>query len=514
MGERYRLKRRLGYGGMAEVYLAEAFGEEGFSKHIAVKRVLPHLAQDERLVRMFLAEATLARHLHHQNVVEVLDVGRGPGGLFIAMELVDGWDLGAVEKTAIRQRRPLPAPLAAFIAVQVLSGLVHAYRRKVDGKTLLLAHRDVSPTNILVSREGEVKVADFGIAKLGGDEPLTEAGVVKGKLGYAAPEVLSGQPPTEAADQFSLGVTLSELMALRAPFGRGTALAAYVLAAGTQAAPPIEGLDPAFATLLERMLGNTPAKRFPSAEEALTSWATALSRCGTPATSRELAAYLGSLPLGPTPLELPPDTQLSDASVFGNGAAWAGDSLTAPEWQPTGPQMDERGRITGGSDPTLPDHGRVPTESLRPAAASDGPSGSGWTEAPTRVELAYDPLAGRLPPPVEAPRRKSGGGWVFAVVLLIGAGVAAFLLGPRFLHRAGLPLSVGGAHVLRLSSEPDGAEVRINGTPVGQTPLFLDNLYPPGDIKVELRLRGYTPWVGTFRGSEDAQISQQLQRSK
>src|SRR5579871_375712 len=111
MSDRYRIKRRLGRGGMAEVFLAEFAGAEGFTKPVALKRVLPHLASDERISKMFLAEAMIARHLHHQNVVEVLDVGRSSEGLFLAMELVDGWDLGRVQAAAAAAKTALPGPL-------------------------------------------------------------------------------------------------------------------------------------------------------------------------------------------------------------------------------------------------------------------------------------------------------------------------------------------------------------------------------------------------------------------
>src|SRR5579863_7574930 len=118
MTERYRVKRRLARGGMAEVYLADALGAGGFAKAVALKRVLPHLAGDARVVRMFLAEAKLATHLHHPNVVQVFDVGQGPEGLFIAMEWVDGWDLADIAQTTGEIGAEFPPPLAAFVATE------------------------------------------------------------------------------------------------------------------------------------------------------------------------------------------------------------------------------------------------------------------------------------------------------------------------------------------------------------------------------------------------------------
>ncbi len=126
--ERYRLIRPLAAGGMAELFLGYARGAEGFEKPVAIKRVLPHLARDPAIARMFVAEAQLATHLQHQNIATVHDVGQGPEGLFLVMELVDGWDLGVLLRTATRQGRRFPPHLAAFIVLQALSGLTHAYR--------------------------------------------------------------------------------------------------------------------------------------------------------------------------------------------------------------------------------------------------------------------------------------------------------------------------------------------------------------------------------------------------
>src|SRR5215813_8613302 len=157
MRERYRLTRLFAQGGMAEVYLGVAAGAEGFEKAVAIKRILPHLARDEKIARMFLAEVKLATFLSHQNIVQVFDVGRGPDGLFIVMELVNGWDLGVVIDQANKEKTTVPAGLAAFIASQAMAGLSYAYRQTHDGRRIIAAHRDLSPSNLLLSAEGEVK---------------------------------------------------------------------------------------------------------------------------------------------------------------------------------------------------------------------------------------------------------------------------------------------------------------------------------------------------------------------
>src|SRR6202158_2983021 len=228
MRERYRLTRLFAQGGMAEVYLGVATGAEGFEKPVAIKRILPHLAKDEQIARMFLSEARLATFLSHQNIVQVFDVGRGPDGLFIVMELVNGWDLGVVIDQAAKAGSTLSPGLSAFIASQALAGLCHAYKQTHQGKRIIVAHRDLSPSNLLISSEGEVKVADFGIARLEAFSNRTDPGTFKVKIAYAAPEVLSGQPATEASDQFSLAIVLHEMLAGRHPFGLFENSAAYV----------------------------------------------------------------------------------------------------------------------------------------------------------------------------------------------------------------------------------------------------------------------------------------------
>src|SRR5215471_16597515 len=220
MRERYRLTRLFAQGGMAEVYLGVAAGAEGFEKAVAIKRILPHLARDEKIARMFLAEVKLATFLSHQNIVQVFDVGRGPDGLFIVMELVNGWDLGVVIDQANKEKTTVPAGLAAFVVSQAMAGLRHAYKQTYEGKPILMAHRDVSVSNILISAEGEVKVADFGIARLQAPLNRTEPGTFKGKIAYAAPEVIQGQPASAKSDQFASGASKTRCLS-STPSSRG-----------------------------------------------------------------------------------------------------------------------------------------------------------------------------------------------------------------------------------------------------------------------------------------------------
>ncbi|MCP3138402.1 serine/threonine-protein kinase [Pyxidicoccus xibeiensis] len=342
MNERYRLVRPLAVGGMAELFLGVS-RSEGFERTVAIKRVLPYLAREPDIARMFLAEARLATQLQHQNIATVYDVGQGPNGLFLVMELVDGWDLGVLLRTATRQGVRFPPHLAAFVLLQVLAGLSHAYRKLHAGRPVIVAHRDVSPSNVLVSREGEVKVTDFGIARFEGPS-LTAPGVFKGKEAYSAPEVLQGAPATAASDQFSLGIVFHELLTGHHPFHSLTEPVAVTYAIITREVPRPPHVPAPLADVLLRMLARTPEERFPTPEalsEALARW---LAQAGEPATSHALAAFMRELPLPPTLREL---AESSDAPAGSPGPVPAPDfgPEYADEPLPGGAALSVSGRV-------------------------------------------------------------------------------------------------------------------------------------------------------------------------
>src|SRR5688500_9355856 len=164
--QRYRVLKRLASGGMAEVFVAESAGIEGFKKQVAIKRVLPQLSKKEQFIAMFLDEARLSAHLSHSNVVSVFDIGVGDGTYFIVMEYVDGADLRALLEHQKKVGRPMNVEVAAFMAARMCQGLAYAHDlATADGKPLQIVHRDITPANVLITRYGEVKIVDFGLAK-------------------------------------------------------------------------------------------------------------------------------------------------------------------------------------------------------------------------------------------------------------------------------------------------------------------------------------------------------------
>ena len=211
---KYYLMDRIAVGGMAEVFKAKTFGVEGFEKNVALKRILPNIAEDQEFITMFIDEAKIAVQLSHANIAQIFELGEADGSYFIAMEFVAGKDLRTMFD---RSRRPGGLPIspsqAAYVMARVCEGLDYAHRKRdKNGSPLNIVHRDISPQNILVSYEGHVKVIDFGVAKAQNKMGRTQAGILKGKFGYMSPEQVRGLPLDQRSDIFSLGIVLHEVL--------------------------------------------------------------------------------------------------------------------------------------------------------------------------------------------------------------------------------------------------------------------------------------------------------------
>ncbi|MCX7944498.1 MAG: PEGA domain-containing protein [Deltaproteobacteria bacterium] len=210
---KYFLIDRINVGGMAEVFKAKAYGVEGFEKLVAIKRILPNIAEDEEFITMFIDEAKIAVQLNHANIAQIFDLGKIEDTYFIALEFVYGKDLRAIFERLRKRGEIMPIPAACYIIIQVCEGLDYAHRKKDSmGRDLNIVHRDVSPQNILVSYEGDVKVIDFGIAKAANKASKTQAGILKGKFGYMSPEQVRGLPLDRRSDIFSLGIIFYEIL--------------------------------------------------------------------------------------------------------------------------------------------------------------------------------------------------------------------------------------------------------------------------------------------------------------
>ncbi|MCP4676880.1 MAG: protein kinase [Deltaproteobacteria bacterium] len=210
---KYYLLDRISVGGMAEVFKAKAFGVEGFERLIAVKRILPSIAEDEEFITMFIDEAKIAVQLQHANIAQIFDLGKVGDSYFIALEFVSGKDLRSIFDRMRNNGQAIPIPMAAYVTMKVCEGLDYAHNKKdAASRDLNLVHRDVSPQNVLISYDGEIKIIDFGIAKAAGKAGKTQAGILKGKFGYMSPEQVRGLPLDRRSDIFAVGICLWEIV--------------------------------------------------------------------------------------------------------------------------------------------------------------------------------------------------------------------------------------------------------------------------------------------------------------
>ncbi len=284
---------------MAEIFRATAFGVEGFTKEICIKRILPTLTSDETFVKMFIDEAKIAVSLHHANVVQVFDLGRIGEHYFIAMELVQGRDLLRIINECRKRKRRLPVHIALYILSQVCKGLDYAHRVKSEGRKLGIIHRDVSPSNILVSWEGDVKVADFGIAKATRREQKTVTGTMKGKYGYMSPEQVRGDRIDHRSDIFAAGILLYESLVSRRLFKGPTDLQTLEMVREAKVPMTPSALNkkvpPEVDELVMKALSLHPEDRFQTAGEMHDALADRLFATGKRVDSKVLSEFMKPL---------------------------------------------------------------------------------------------------------------------------------------------------------------------------------------------------------------------------
>jgi eukaryotic-like serine/threonine-protein kinase len=266
---RYELLARIATGGMGEIFLARLGGVAGFEKLFVIKRILPHLADDERFRAMLIGEAQVVANMSHANICQVYELDETDGQLFIVMEYLEGVTLLGLLRRFAQSQRALDLGFIAGVVQQVCEGLHYAHElRSRDGELLRIIHRDVTPSNIFLTKSGVVKVHDFGVAKVK-NAASTESGAVKGKHAYSAPEQLRGAVIDRKVDVFALGVVTYELLAARPLFQRKTDFLTFQ-AVMRRPLPPLRRshVPPAVASVLERALALEPVDRFATAREA------------------------------------------------------------------------------------------------------------------------------------------------------------------------------------------------------------------------------------------------------
>jgi serine/threonine-protein kinase len=295
---RYHVVSKIANGGMAEIFLALQKGEQGFEKPIVLKRILPALARDPVFVRMLVDEAHIASTLNHSNLVQVLDLGKSGDQYFLALEFVDGWSLEQVRLRAQKAKLKLPLPLALSIVGALCRGLAYVHTRERNGRPLGIVHRDVTPQNVLLSQHGEVKLADFGIAKAVDRSEKSAAGVIKGKFAYMSPEQTRAAPLDARSDLFSVGTVLYLLTTGKKPFEGATDLDVIMEVRRGRPEKPstvIKDLNPDVERLINRALRVDPAKRWQSAEQMADRIDAILVKLGQPSGPAPLKRWLETL---------------------------------------------------------------------------------------------------------------------------------------------------------------------------------------------------------------------------
>ena len=467
--QRYRVIEKIASGGMAEVFRAESAGLEGFKKTVAIKRVLPHLSEKKQFIGMFLDEARLSAHLSHSNCVQVFDIGVGDNTYFIVMEFVDGADLKAIIDQARRGGKPFPLELGALICLRICEGLSYAHEAgDGHGHTLGIVHRDMSPPNVLITRHGEVKIVDFGLAKANSQLEKSEPGIIKGKFSYLSPEAALGQPIDHRTDIFAVGIILWEMLAGRRLF-LGDSDLDTVRQVQAARIPPIKQFHPHATPELERVLAKAlardPQQRYQSARELGRDLNTLLFHSGHPVSSFDIAALVE--PIVRSREDAKQREKAGKRSIIGSlieealfeftslqggdsgdrssaeiGAAplnigsfdgpqdWSAQIGAGPESAPaTGhaPASFELGNLAALEDDTLSGRHRTPSNAPVPMPS-----------APPSAVVANSPPSGpvpvvRGPVSVPAPPPKSGGkgGLIafFLILVLIGGVLGAYFAG-------------------------------------------------------------------------------------
>jgi TonB family protein len=295
----YVLTEKIATGGMAEVWKARMRGVEGFQKIVAIKKILPHLSDNQDFIEMFVDEAKLAAQLNHNNIIHIYDLGKIQSSYYIAMEYIDGYDLKTILRRGEERGNPMTVELALFIASKLSSALDYAHRKKdFEEKEMGLVHRDVSPQNVLVSQEGDIKLCDFGIAKAASKASHTQAGALKGKLQYMSPEQAWGRSIDRRSDIFALATVLFEMLTNRKLFTGDNELSILEQVREARVQPPSlynDEVTPEVDKIVIKALQKDPANRYQTAGEMARDLDAILYSFKPTPTSADLAIYMHRL---------------------------------------------------------------------------------------------------------------------------------------------------------------------------------------------------------------------------
>nr|WP_216622976.1 serine/threonine-protein kinase [Corallococcus exercitus] len=447
---------RIATGGMAEIYRARMTAVAGVTKPVVIKKILPGYADDSAFVSMFINEARIALGLSHGNIAQIFDFGEVEGEYFLAMEWVDGHPLSHVLRRAREKGLPaLPPPLAVLVAIDMLRGLAYAHTRLDDnGRPLHIVHRDVSPQNVLLSFEGQVKLVDFGIARarLAGRSD-TNVDVAKGKYVYFAPEQARGEALDARTDVFAAGTVLYEMLCGRRPFEGSLQDVLRKIAQGDFPRPRewVPGIPAALERILLTAMATSPEQRYATAQAFAEALARQLHITAPDVSASDLGHFMGYL-FEPELVEAGRPVQLPREFVARVGR-WSG--IAEPPPVPTPPE--------------LPRH--VPEPRGEP-----------------RGDLTTQPLPPQAMPPAPPPAwHRSVRGWAMRGAPVVVAALVATWLG----------LVMGGSNTfaVELSSSPAGATIRVDGRMLRETtPTLVTQLPSDREHVLEVLLPGMLPF--------------------
>ncbi|PKN54799.1 MAG: hypothetical protein CVU56_24630 [Deltaproteobacteria bacterium HGW-Deltaproteobacteria-14] len=467
---KYILMRKIAMGGMAEIFKAKVTGTEGFEKDLVIKRILPHFTEDEAFVKMFIDEASITAKLQHPNIVQIFDFDVADGTYYIAMEYIEGRDLKDVLERSIKLGEPLSVAQCVWILMETSKGLHYAHTKEYRGKPLNIVHRDISPSNVMVAFNGEVKLMDFGIAKAAQRSTKTMAGAVKGKVAYMSPEQARGKPLDGRSDLFALGIMLWEMLTGKRLFLAESDFETLTNVLKAEAPAP-STINPAVPADLDPIVLKCIEKkredRYANVEafnRELTRWYYSNVIDLEKEKLRPLMSRLFKVEIDETERY----NEEERVDLMGGTASGAGDATAMmPAAEATNAldnDADQRTRIDGAAmdfgGPVAPD-AEARTRAM--PAATDGPPMRG------QAGPAYAPPQQQMMPP----RQQQRGGSrlpliLFLVVLLLGGGGAAVFFATQGGGDPGPdpdPTVEGPVAdaVLRILVDPKEAKVRIDG---------------------------------------------------
>lgn len=568
---KYTLLERVAVGGMAEIYRAKTVGLGGFEKILAIKRLHPEFGREKDVAQMLVDEARIAVHLAHPNIAQIFDLGCIDGQYFIAMEFIEGADLHQISKILRARGETIAQPALLFIMAEALGGLHYAHTRSdPQGKPLQIVHRDVSPQNIMISHEGEVKLVDFGIAKAELSSEDTHHGIIKGKFYYMSPEQAYGHHIDARTDIFAAGMVLYELLAGQNPY-HGVDEARLLKAVRQADFTPIFAsgvpVAPELAEIITRATRRDPEQRYASAADMQAALMGYLNRLGQPYRRMELATYMGEL-LGSTQHSIESsqamsrvDYEANEASMIFTPGATLLDELAELERQDADNPFreEEPTRLWGTEGPKPPGHIRdlvarsgppgpsVPAAAPGFSTSADGFAPPGMAAAPaaasanqravaavTAAMAAVDgearhttsqttqPLYERLiPVQYRTPQYVLGAA---SLALLLVAGSVFWLASGKSQGAEGAPVAgsalaeptvePGPAMVVpdaarvsvRIVAEPPGAQVSLDGEVMGNAPLTLQGLSVRQAYDVVVSLDGYEELTRTIQPTAETDV--------